>query len=42
MIFKKCTSNVKGYFYYCLICNKQIDYYEHLKYDGKCEFCYYC
>ena len=42
MIFKKCTSKVKGYYYYCIICNKQIDYYEHLKYDGKCELCYYC
>ena len=42
MNFKKCTSKVKGYYYYCTICNKQIDYYEHLKYDGKCELCYYC
>ena len=42
MIIKKCTSKVKGYYYYCVICNKQIDYYEHLKYDGKCELCYYC
>ena len=41
MNFKKCTSKVKGYYYYCTICNKQIDYYEHLKYDGKCELCYY-
>ena len=31
MIFKKYTSKVKGYYYYCTICNKQIDYYEHLK-----------
>ena len=33
---------VYGYYYYCTICNKQIDYYVHLKYDGKCELCYYC
>ena len=42
MNFKKCTSKVKGYYYYCTNCNRQIDYYEHLKYDGKCELCYYC
>ena len=39
--FKK-TNKVYGYYYYCTICNKQIDYYEHLKYDCKCELCYYC
>ena len=39
--FKK-ANKVYGYYYYCTICNKQIDYYEHLKYDGKCELCYYC
>ena len=26
--FKKCTSKVKGYYYYCTSCNKQIDYLE--------------
>ena len=39
--FKK-ANKVYGYYYYCTICNKQIDYYEHLKYNGKCELCYYC
>ena len=39
--FKK-AYKVYGYYYYCTNCNKQIDYYEHLKYDGKCELCYYC
>ena len=39
--FKK-ANKVYGYYYYCTSCNKQIDYYEHLKYDGKCELCYYC
>ena len=39
--FKK-GYKVYAYYYYCTNCNKQIDYYEHLKYDGKCELCYYC
>ena len=42
MKFKKCTSRIKAYYYYCSNCGKQIDYYEQLKYDGKCELCYYC
>ena len=42
MKFKKCTSKVKGFYYYCITCGKQIDYYEHLKFDGQCELCHYC
>ena len=38
MNFKKCTSKVKGYYYYCTNCNKQIDYYEYLNYI-ECERC---
>lgn len=32
---------VKGYYKYCSSCSKMIDEYEHLKYDGYCEICYY-
>ena len=42
MNFKKCTSKIKGFYYHCSNCGRQIDYYEHLKYDGRCELCYYC
>ena len=38
----KSTNKVYGFYYYCSICNKQIYYHEYLKYDGKCELCYYC
>ena len=40
--FKK-AKKIYGYcYYYCIICNRQIDYYEQIKYNGKCEICYYC
>lgn len=32
---------VKGMYYYCESCMKQIDYYEWLRYDGKCMYCYF-
>lgn len=28
--------------HWCSKCNKQIDEYESMKYDGLCECCYYC
>ena len=39
--FKK-ASRVNGLYYYCISCGRQIDFYEQVKQDGKCIYCYYC
>lgn len=40
MKFRK-AKNVKGYWYWCSNCGRQLDYYEYLKFDGLCENCNY-
>lgn len=42
MMIKRVDHNVKGFYKYCSSCCRQIDFYEYIKYDGKCENCYYC
>lgn len=43
MKFKRISNGikVKGYYYYCTNCNRQLDYYEYLRNDGLCDNCRY-
>lgn len=42
MKITKCKLNVKGFYYYCARCCRQIEFYEYMNYSGLCSNCFYC
>ena len=39
MSIKRCEHKVKGYYYWCMVCGREIDSYEYYKNEGLCDYC---